>query len=51
MRESSVPHSEGRFLNHVEDGGNGNDKDDTVPKVPCKRITRNVQMAVIQDLV
>ena len=46
-----IPQSEGLFLNHVEDGGNGDDNNDTVPKIPCKRITRDLQIAVIQDLV
>ena len=47
----SIPQSEGCFLNYVKDGGNGNDNDDTIPKEPCKCITRNLQMVVIQDLV
>ena len=47
----SIPQSEGCSLNQVKDGGNGNDNDDTIPKAPCKRITRNLQIAVIQDLV
>ena len=47
----SIPQLEVFFLNDVEDGGNSNDKDDAVPKIPCKRITGNLQIAVIQDLV
>ncbi len=44
-----LPRSESQDLNNVEDGSDGNDNDDTIPKVSRKCITRNLQIAVIEE--
>ena len=47
-RGLSIPRSESNHLKDVDDRNNGNDRDDTMSKVPCKCITRSLQAAVIQ---
>ena len=49
-RRMDVPQLESCSLDDIEEGSNTNDNDDTIPKVPCKGITRNLQIAVIKNL-
>ena len=47
-RGMDVPQSKICSLDEVEDSGNSNDSDDTIPEVPCKCITRDLQIGVIE---
>jgi hypothetical protein len=49
-QQLELPHFEGDFLCHIEEGASTNDCANAIPKVPRIHISVDLELGIIQDL-